>query len=810
MAVRGRVLAATLVAAALTATVAAGAAPSGVAGGRRALRGMPLTVGRDLPGTRARTAAPTAASSYLRSRGTFPNWFRMGGPAVRRALEAPAGSPATTLPSPLGAAARAAAGRPPRAVSGAAAWPMLVSGFPGVFTQGVTPSDSTGADGPGGYLEAVNTEVALFPPGSATAAATTPLGSMVGDPAANSASLCITDPQVIWDQASGRYYVVALDCNTSQLFYAYSTTSAPQGLPSAGGGASAGWCTGYFVQYAPQVAGGQALPDYPKLGDTQDFLLIGVNVFEFDANGDELGVHADVNAVPKPPAGPTCASAQDMTASATRFSDLQASANSLGITQAFTPVPAVQADPSPTGYVVASQQTPDATSEGDVVDVYTATEGPGGSSISLSPAAGVKVQASPWSQQAPAPQRGATVRLDTLDPRLTNAWLAPDPSHGGVPALWTQHTVAGGAGSTVAWYEISPTASPGPAVLQGGVVAGSRLWAFNGAIAPDRTLAGGGAFGDSMVLTFTASSSTMYPSMEMVAKVGSAPRSAWVTARAGTGPEYDFSCFDLLAPSCRWGDYSGASPDPTVSPAGGHGRVVVVGMYSVLTRNGQGTDWRTWIEEVSPAPPTAVLAAPSAVFQTTSTIGVGWTGAEGAGTYTLRWDRAPAGGGFGAFTVKPEGAGTSDVLAGASSGTYCFSVQAADAAGFAGPWSQADCTAVPLDDRGLRRSGAWYAKSGSGWYGGTYLAGWRHGGTLTAWVQARQLALIVGRCPSCGSVEISFGGVRPKVVSLAGAAAQEVVLRLWTFRRVLSGTVTVTIVSSGREVQIDGLGVSRA
>ena len=45
------------------------------------------------------------------------------------------------------------------------------------------------------------------------------------------------------------------------------------------------------------------------------------------------------------------------------------------------------------------------------------------------------------------PSRGSSDTLDTLDSRLTQAVAAADPGAVGAEAVWTQHTVAGGAGS---------------------------------------------------------------------------------------------------------------------------------------------------------------------------------------------------------------------------------------------------------------------------------------------------------------------------------------------------------------------------
>ena len=59
---------------------------------------------------------------------------------------------------------------------------------------------------------------------------------------------------------------------------------------------------------------------------------------------------------------------------------------------------------------------------------------------------------------ADAAQPGTDVKLETFDARPGHVVSAIDPSRGtgSSVALWTQHTVLGGAGAEVRWYEIDP------------------------------------------------------------------------------------------------------------------------------------------------------------------------------------------------------------------------------------------------------------------------------------------------------------------------------------------------------------------
>jgi hypothetical protein len=176
---------------------------------------------------------------------------------------------------------------------------------------------------------------------------------------------------------------------------------------------------------------------------------------------------------------------------------------------------------------------------------------------------------------------------------------AIDPKHHDRFAIWTQHAVAGGAGSAERWYEIDPAART---VLQKGTVSDPSLYVFNGAISPDRVVAGSTeAFGGNMVLGFTTSSSSDFPAIQMVSKKGSHATSAFVPVQASPGYDEDFACPGLGY--CRWGDYGAATPDPEASTSGTTGRVWLSNMWTAdatTTGGTSGVSWRTWNWEATP------------------------------------------------------------------------------------------------------------------------------------------------------------------------------------------------------------------
>ena len=73
------------------------------------------------------------------------------------------------------------------------------------------------------------------------------------------------DPQIIWDPTTSRFYYVADDvisATDNRLAFGFSKTASPS--------SAADFCK-YTLRF------GSRFPDYPKLGDTEDLLLIGVN-----------------------------------------------------------------------------------------------------------------------------------------------------------------------------------------------------------------------------------------------------------------------------------------------------------------------------------------------------------------------------------------------------------------------------------------------------------------------------------------------------------------------------------------------------
>ena len=221
-----------------------------------------------------------------------------------------------------------------------------------------------------------------------------------------------------------------------------------------------------------------------------------------------------------------------------------------------------------------------------------------------------------------------------------------------------------------------------------------------------------------------------------------------------------------------------------------------------------------WVDTIAP---TLAMTAPTAAFTLAGSLTPAWSARDvgaGVASVDVRWQRAAYTGGFGAW-VYPAGwqkiPATKATLAAARGYTYCFAARARDKAGNTSGWSAPRCAAAALDDRSLAASAGWARTTASGYYAGTATGTTRSGATLTrTGVQTRRVALVATRCARCGTVGIYWNGTLLKKVSLyAATTRRRSVLAVFTFGGLRSGTLTVRSLTSGRPIQIDGLGLSR-
>jgi hypothetical protein len=446
--------------------------------------------------------------------------------------------------------------------------------FNGTYQTGLTPPDTTGAIGPDRYIETVNTQYAIYSR-SGSQVNSGSLSSLTGI-SGGLFGYSLSDPQMMWDAKTQRFYYSAVyyDAFLSDngLAFGWSKTATPSN--------SSDFCK-YYLSF------GSDLPDYPKLGDSADFLLYGYNLFSDFASTYSGSSFATVN---KPPAGSTCASTSTLLAYT--FSALHNADSSL----AATPVPAnLVDDANGFGYIVANADL-SVVPSANFVSVYrVSTNGVDSSGRPIPRLEGpTSVTVPSYSMPSSAPQKGSSYLLDTLDGRFEAAVAAVDPANGSKLALWTAHAVFGGAGVEERWYELDPNAT---APLASGSASDSSLFIWNGAVSPDRANNGSSAsFGSSMAMSVSTSSGSTYPAIQFLSKTAGGTQSTLKNLVQAKGPNVDFSCSDTG--TCRWGDYSGASPDPAA--AGTVGKVWLGNQYNLANGSTSSSAWRTWLFAVTP------------------------------------------------------------------------------------------------------------------------------------------------------------------------------------------------------------------
>lgn len=348
----------------------------------------------------------------------------------------------------------------------------------------------------------------------------------------------MTDPQVQWDPVARRWFYVALRITPtgSSLAFGWSKNANPSPLSRKG------WCK-FFLPT------GDLMEDFPKLGHDDAHLIVGTNVFK-DPFGERRFQTARISMIPKPADGDTKCTRPERTMLGSPDAPLLFPGTSEWLS---TPVPANTFGPSAVGYVVAARSQCDTCPAPNRIGVFQVT----GTREQPAIAAVGSAVVNAYTVPPAVPQPRTTFRLDTGDASLTQAVAVPDPNASGQLAVWTQHTIGGVDGrSALRWYDLLPASLT---VVQQGNVQPAGRFAFNGAISP--TASGTGA-----VLNYNEGGADLLPRVRGTSRDASTPlgtMSRTVTLgrsgaayRCGAGTKGDPTL-------CRWGDYAGASPDPS-------------------------------------------------------------------------------------------------------------------------------------------------------------------------------------------------------------------------------------------------------
>ena len=215
---------------------------------------------------------------------------------------------------------------------------------------------------------------------------------------------------------------------------------------------------------------------------------------------------------------------------------------------------------------------------------------------------------------------------------------------------------------------------------------------------------------------------------------------------------------------------------------------------------------------VNSALPSTASITPLAAWLASNTVAVRW-GGTGTGplTYDVRYRKAPYNtGAFGALAAWQSGAAATTANFTTSPGfTYCFSARTHGGAGVSS-WTAETCTAAPLDDRSLTRSGSWSAKTGSAYYRSTVMYSTSSGAKLArTGVKVKRIAIVATTCSTCGSIRVYLGSRLLKTISLRSTTTvNKRIFLVSTFTSLTAGTFSVSVYGSGRKVYIDGVVLS--
>jgi hypothetical protein len=434
---------------------------------------------------------------------------------------------------------------------------------PPPFNEQYDVSDATGAIGPNHYVEMVNSAIAVYDRQTLNLISQARLPTQftnlqtpeyVGEK-------FFVDPQIKWDEQGQRWLYAGLGPQLSStpqrvLLFGWSMTSDPSDVDGSDG--VSGWCHYTVTPPAPQPPEpGLRFDDYPKLGHSDNHIIIGTNM---RVGAGDARRRSRIWAIPKPAPGVTTCPTDAPTAST--FGSHANPLQTKDPHNAFTPVPASTLESTDKGYIVAADYpdpyaangTPEAAA--DELQVWHIQGPPNDPDLVEDENIGVSSYEHP--RNAPQPEWTPGIHdpiglsaLEGIGARLTAAVVASDPDEGGAKAIWTQHAIDGpGERSQARWYELVPGRTP--PLRQEGTIASPVHWVFNPAISPTKA-------GNEAVINYNLASSTQVPQVAARLRRSGTPLGEMSEeTMVGTS-----DAFLYCEGTCQWGDYSGASPDPS-------------------------------------------------------------------------------------------------------------------------------------------------------------------------------------------------------------------------------------------------------
>src|SRR5256712_4138003 len=397
-------------------------------------------------------------------------------------------------------------------------------------TDRATPPDVQIAAGPNYIVEMVNIVYGVWTKQGALGKVSG-LASLWG-----SGSDYIGDPKVLYDSQSGRWFASLLDVSQGSVRFGASASDDP---------------TGSWHTYSFKTSG--YCPDQPILGVNDDKVMVSANDYlpgSKGCSGTFVGLQYWI-----------FNKSQMLTGASVEYQVIPPDSS------LFSLHPVHSLTSTKTEYVVSSFAS------GSGLNLYSITGVPPNVQISQRVLSISTLHAPP-----PVPQLNAATQIDTGDNRVLDAsW-----SNG---TMWVSLndgcTPAGDSAlrSCLRLIEVNTNTN---SVLQDWDVATPGHYYFYPALRADSK-------GDLFVV-FGYSNSSVYPSVAVAAHGFADPINTLgqpITLAAGLGPEANATGFCPSYPVCRYGDYFGATTDPSDTSF-----VWVAGQY------GTQSGWSTWIAGV--------------------------------------------------------------------------------------------------------------------------------------------------------------------------------------------------------------------
>jgi hypothetical protein len=212
------------------------------------------------------------------------------------------------------------------------------------------------------------------------------------------------------------------------------------------------------------------------------------------------------------------------------------------------------------------------------------------------------------------------------------------------------------------------------------------------------------------------------------------------------------------------------------------------------------------------APTDAAISTIPDEFTLSSNIRIGWGASDPSGirsydvqVRSARWSNVP-----GAWTAwRTRVSEESGTFEGAAGYSYCFRVRAEDRASNLSGWSTPRCTSLPLTADAFTYTPSFTRYSPVTGYAQTAYwsskAGARAKRTM---VYGERIALVTVTCPECGVASVTWNGVEITRLNLyAPTKSRKQVFTVATWSTPREGTLAVDVVSDGKFVIVEGLGV---